>query len=189
MYGSLVCLLPILLFVSLAEAQQPKSVPRIGFLSHELHPSDSRAPSPHNLEAFRRGLRALGYIEGKNIIAEYRYAEGRFERLPALAEELVRLNVEIIVVTNSAVARGATKATSTIPIVIASGSDPVRSGLVVSLARPGGNVTGLTNYSAELLGKRVELLKEVVPKVPALHSLMRSPVDPESLVLCFQMLR
>jgi ABC-type uncharacterized transport system substrate-binding protein len=165
MYGSLVCLLPILLFVSLAEAQQPKSVPRIGFLSHELHPSDSRTPSPHNLEAFRRGLRALGYIEGKNIIAEYRYAEGRFERLPALAEELVRLNVEIIVVTNSAVARGATKATSTIPIVIASGSDPVRSGLVVSLARPGGNVTGLTNYSAELLGKRLELLKEVVPKV------------------------
>jgi putative ABC transport system substrate-binding protein len=107
----------------------------------------------------------LGYVEGKNIIIEYRYADGRFERLPALAEELVRLKVDIIVADTTASARGAKKATSTIPIVIASGSDPIESGLVASLAHPGGNVTGLTNYGGTLLGKRLELLKEVVPKV------------------------
>jgi putative ABC transport system substrate-binding protein len=147
------------------DAQQPKSVPRIGYLSRDLHPSDSRAPLPRNLEAFRQGLRELGYIEGKNIIIEYRYAEGRFERLPALVEELVRLKVDIIVADSTTLVRGAKKVTTTIPIVMTSGADPIGSGLVASLARPGGNVTGLTNYSAELLGKRVELLKEVVPKV------------------------
>ena len=150
---------------SFAEAQQPKSVPRIGYLSRDLHPSDSRAPAPHFLESFRRGLRELGYIEGKNIIIEYRYAEGRSERLPALAEELVRLKVEIVVTDTVRPAHAAKKASSTIPIVIASGSDPVQGGLVASLARPGGNVTGLTSYTVELLGKRLELLKEVVPKV------------------------
>src|SRR5215475_1082221 len=147
------------------EAQQPKSIPRIGFLSRDLHPSDSRAALPRNLEAFRQGLRELGYTEEKSVIIEHRYADGRPERLPALAEELVRLKVDIIVADTSAAARGAKKATSTIPIVIASGSDPTQSGLVMSLARPGGNITGLTNYSGELLGKRLELLKEVVPKV------------------------
>jgi putative ABC transport system substrate-binding protein len=155
----------LLTTVSIAEAQQPAKIPRIGFLSHELHPSDSRAPSPRSLEAFRQGLRELGYIEGKNIIVEYRYAEGRFERLPALAEELVQLKVEIIVVANSAVARATKKATSTIPIVLASASDPIQSGLVAGLARPGGNITGLTNLISALIGKRLELLKEVVPKV------------------------
>jgi ABC-type uncharacterized transport system substrate-binding protein len=180
----------MLLALSLpVRAQQPKSVPRIGYLSRDLHPADSRASAPRNVEAFRQGFQELGYIEGKNIIIDYRFADGRLERLPALAEELVRLKVDIIVADTSASARAAKKATSTMPIVLASGSDPVQSELVASFARPGGNVTGLTNYSAELLGKRVELLKEVVPKVPALHSLMRSPVDPESLVLCFQMLR
>ena len=148
-----------------AEAQQPTMAPRIGFLSRDLHPSDSRAPSPRNLEAFRQGLRELRYVEGENIIIEYRYADGRFERLPALAEELVRLKIDIIVADTSAAARAAKKTTSTIPIVIASGSDPIQSGLVASLARPGGNVTGLTNITAELIGKRLELLKEVVPKV------------------------
>ena len=138
---------------------------RIGFLSRDLHPADSRAPEPVNRDAFRQGLRDLGYSEGKNIIIEYRYAEGRFERLPALAEELVRLNVDIIVTDTAASARAAKKATSTIPIVISSGSDPVRSGLVDSLARPGGNVTGLTNLIGELLGKRLELLKKVAPKI------------------------
>jgi putative tryptophan/tyrosine transport system substrate-binding protein len=147
------------------EAQQPGKVARIGYLSRDLHPADSRAPAPRNLEAFRQGLRELGYVEGKNIIIEYRYADGRFERLPALAEELVRLKIEIIVADTTAAARGAKKATTTIPIVIASGSDPIESGLVASLARPGGNVTGLTNYGGALLGKRLELLKEVVPKV------------------------
>ena len=134
-----------------AEAQQPKSIPRIGYLSRDLHPADSRAPSPRSLEAFRQGLRDLGYTEGKNIIIEYRYADGRFERLPVLAEELVRLKIEIIVADTTAAARGAKKATSIIPIVIAAGSDPIQSGLVASLARPGGNVTGLTNYGGRCL--------------------------------------
>jgi ABC-type uncharacterized transport system substrate-binding protein len=148
-----------------AEAQQPKGAPRIGVLSRGLHPSDSRAPSPHNFEAFRQGLRELGYIEGKNIIIESRYAEGRFERFPALAEELIRLKVEIIVVDSFTTASAVKKVTTTIPIVVAGGANPIGSGLVASLARPGGNVTGLTNISTELLGKRLELLKEVVPKI------------------------
>ncbi len=148
-----------------ANAQQPKSPSRIGFLSRDLHPSDSRAPAPRNLEAFRQGLRELGYIEGKNIIIDYRYADGRLERLPALAEELVRLQVEIIVAESYSAARDAKNVTTTIPIIMASGADPVETGLVASLARPGGNVTGLTNLTPEVLGKRLELLKEAVPKV------------------------
>jgi putative ABC transport system substrate-binding protein len=107
----------------------------------------------------------LGYIEGKNLIIEYRYADGRPERLPALAEELVRLKVDIIVTDTAAPARAARKATSTIPIVMVSAGNPIQAGLVASLARPGGNVTGLTGLTGELLGKRFELLKEVVPKV------------------------
>ncbi len=150
---------------AVAQAQQPKSIPRIGYLSRDLHPSDSRAPAPVNLEAFRQGLQKLGYIEGKNIIVEYRYLERRFERLPALAEELVRLKVEIIVAENFTTVRAVRKVTNTIPIVVTGGDDPVRSGFVASLARPGGNVTGLTNLGIELLGKRLELLKEVAPKV------------------------
>ena len=117
------------------------------------------------MEFFRQGLRELGYIEGKNLIIEYRYAEGRPERLPALAEELVRLKVDIIVTDTAAPARAARKATSTIPIVMVSAGNPIQAGLVASLARPGGNVTGLTGLTSELHGKRVELLKEVVPKV------------------------
>jgi putative tryptophan/tyrosine transport system substrate-binding protein len=148
-----------------AEAQQPKSVPRVGYLSRDLHPSDSRAPAPRNLEAFRQGLRELGYTEGKNIIIEYRYSDGRTERMPALAEELVRLKVDIIVADSYLAARDAKKVTTTIPIVMASGADPIATGLAGSLARPGGNITGLTNLTPELLGKRLELLKEVVPKV------------------------
>jgi ABC-type uncharacterized transport system substrate-binding protein len=146
----------LLTTISSAVAQQAKSVPRIGFLTPDLHPADSRAPAPRNLEAFR---------QGKNIIIEYRYAEGRFERLPALAEELVRLKVEIIVANNFTTVRAARKVTTTIPIVVTGGMDPVGSGFVGSLARPGGNVTGLTNLNVELVGKRLELLKEVVPKV------------------------
>jgi ABC-type uncharacterized transport system substrate-binding protein len=151
-------------FNCLAEAQQRKSIHKIGFLSRDLHPSDSRAPSPHNLEAFRRGLGELGYIEGKNIIIEYRYADGRTERLPALAKELVRLEVEIIVADSYSSARDSKKVTTTIPIIQASGADPIQTGLVASLARPGGNVTGLTNLTPELIGKRLELLKEIIPK-------------------------
>jgi putative tryptophan/tyrosine transport system substrate-binding protein len=148
-----------------ANAQQLTSAPRIGFLSRELHPSDSRAAESRRLEFFRQGLRELGYIEGKNLIIEYRYADGRPERLPALAEELVRLKVDIIVTDTAAPARAARKATSTIPIVMVSAGNPIQAGLVASLARPGGNVTGLTGLTSELLGKRFELLKEVVPKV------------------------
>jgi putative ABC transport system substrate-binding protein len=140
-------------------------MPRIGYLSRDLHPADSRAPAPYNLDAFRHGLRELGYIEGKNITIDYRYAEGRLERLPALAQELVNLNVELMVAESSQSAREAKKVTSTIPIVMASGADPVALGLVSSLARPGGNVTGLTNITPALLQKRLELLKEVVPKI------------------------
>ena len=144
-----------------AQAQQPTGkVPRIGFLT------TSSASDPVNtlrLDLFRQGLRDLGYVEGKTINIEYRYAEGRLERLPELAEELVRLKVEILVVTSATVARAAKKSNITIPIVAASMGDLV--GLVESLARPGSNVTGLTHISIELLGKRLELLKEVLPKV------------------------
>jgi len=161
-----VLVLVLLLAVAIkADAQQTKSVPKIGYLSRDLHPSDSRAATPVNLEAFRHGLRELGYVEGKNIVIEYRFAEGRFERLPALAEELVRLKVDIIVTDVFTSARAVRKVTTTIPIVVTGGTDPVGTGLVVSLARPGGNVTGLTGYTVELLGKRLELMKEAVPKV------------------------
>ena len=146
-----------LVLVHPTEAQQPAKVPAIGFLS-------TGSPWP-NFEAFRLGLRDLGYIEEKNITIESRFAEEKFDRLSDLAAELVRLNVDILVAGNSTVARGAKKVTTIIPIVMANAGDPVGSGLVASLARPGGNVTGLTNYSPELLGKRLELLKEVAPKV------------------------
>ena len=156
----------LLTLCSSAGAQQTAGkIPRIGFLSRDLHPSDSRAAETSRLEFFRQGLRELGYIEGKNIIIEYRYADGRPERLPALAEELVRLKVDIIVTDTAASARAARKATSTISIVMVSAGNPIQAGLVASLARPGGNVTGLTGLVSELHGKRVELLKEVVPKV------------------------
>ena len=143
-----------------AEAQQAAKVPQIGFLT-----TGGRATSVASVDAFRQGLRELGYVEGKNINIEYRYAEGRFERLPELAKELVRLKVDIFLVPSAAVARPTTKVTATIPIVMVNAGDPIASGVVASLARPGGSVTGLTTYSPELLGKRLELLKEVVPKV------------------------
>src|SRR4029077_5296721 len=143
-----------------AQAQQPTKVPRIGFLV-------DGSPSTHStrIEAFRHGLRELGYVEGKNINIEYRYAEGRSERLPELAEQLVRLKVDVLVGSSSRAARPAKNASATIPIVVALVGDPIGSGLMASLARPGGNVTGLYQYSPELLGKRLELLKEIVPKV------------------------
>ena len=144
-----------------AEAQQPAGkVPRIGYLA-----TASGATELPYIEAFRLGLRELGYVEGKNINIEYRYAEGKFERLPELAEELIRLKVEILVVPSATAAQAAKKSNVTIPIVMTRAGDPFSRGLVASLARPGGNVTGLYQYSPELLGKRLELLKEVVPKV------------------------
>jgi putative ABC transport system substrate-binding protein len=152
----------VLICLHLAEAQQPNKVPRIGYLS-TTDPSRESARA----EGIRRALRERGYIEGKNIAIEYRYAEGKGDRFPDLAAELVRLKVDIIVVAGgSAMIRAAKNATKTVPIVMAgTGIDPVGAGLVESLARPSGNVTGLTNVGNELGGKRLELLKEAVPKV------------------------
>ena len=140
--------------------QQPKKVPRIGYLS-----SSDRANESTRAEAIRQALRELGYIEGQNIATEYRFAEGKGHRIPELAAELVRLKVDIIVVTGGNDRIQAVKnATKTIPIVMTgTGADPVQEGLIESLARPGGNLTGITNLSTELGGKRLELLKEAVP--------------------------
>jgi putative ABC transport system substrate-binding protein len=125
----------------------------------------NRAASPHTHKAFRQGLRDLGYVEGRNVVIEDRDAEGKFERLPALAAELVALKVDVIVAPNTAAALAAQQATKTIPIVFAVAADPVTSGLVTSLARPGGNVTGSSILAPELVGKRLELLTQAVPGV------------------------
>jgi putative tryptophan/tyrosine transport system substrate-binding protein len=145
-----------------AEAQQPKKVPRIGFLA-----ASDQTREFARAEVIRLALRERGYIEGQNIAIEYRYAEGKIDRLPELAAELVRLKVDIILAAGGTIViRPAKNATKTIPIVmLGSGADPVEAGLVESLARPGGNVTGITLLSRELGGKRLELLKEAVPKV------------------------
>src|SRR5262245_44575329 len=142
----------------LAEAQQPKKVFRIGYLG-------GISPSPARIDAFRQGLHDLGYAEGKNIIIEWRHHEGKVDRLPALAAELVRLKVDIIIAYGPPAARAAKEATVTIPIVIMSVGDPVGSGFVASLARPGGNITGLSTLAPEISGKQLELLKETVPKL------------------------
>jgi putative ABC transport system substrate-binding protein len=151
-----------------AEAQQPKKIPRIGYLS----PNDAASESTR-IGAIRLGLRELGYIDGQNITFEYRYAEGKRDRQPELAAELVRLKVDIILVTGGdAVIRAAKNATKTIPIVMmGSAADPVAAGYVESLARPGGNVTGVTNLIGELGGKRLELFKEAVPKLARVAAL------------------
>ena len=150
-------MLASVLAVALADAQQPKKVPRIGLLS-------AGRPGP-SVEAFRQGLRDLGYVEGKNITIEDRYAESKFERLSDLASDLVSLKVDVIFAVSTAAALATKNATKTIPIVFTNVADPIGSGLVASLAHPGGNITGLTIVSAELSAKRLELLKEVVPGV------------------------
>ena len=144
----------------IAEAQKPTRVPRIGFLF--APPASALAA---RVEGFRQGLRELGYVEGKNIIIEFRSAEGKPERLNELAAELVRLKVDLIVTAGSSDTRAAKKATDTIPIIMGQDTDPVGSGFVASLARPGGNITGLATYAPELSGKQLELLKEIVPKL------------------------
>jgi len=165
-----------------AQAQQPKKVPRIGYLS-----SVDRATESSRAEGIRLGLRELGYIEEKNIAIKYRYSEGKSDRVPELAAELVRLKVDIIVVAGGIIwiraAKNATKnATKTIPIVmVGAGNDPVEAGLIESLARPGGNVTGLTNLSGKLGGKRLELLKEAVPKL-ARVAVLYEPATPANVV-------
>jgi putative ABC transport system substrate-binding protein len=145
---------------AVAEAQQPTKIPRIGYLT-----GGSRSASSVRIEAFRQGLRELGYVEGKNIVIEWRSAEEKLDRLPALAAELVRLKVDIIVTSGPIPTRAAKEATSTIPIVMAQDPDPVGSGFVASLARPGGNITGLATLRPELSGKQLELLKEIIPKL------------------------
>ena len=141
-------------------AQQPKKVPRIGFLS-----GVSLSTISARVEAFRQGLRELGYVEGKNIVIEWRYEEGKPDRLLAVAVELVRVPVDVIVTAGPASTRPAKQATATIPIVMALDDDPVGSGFAASLARPGGNITGLSTLSPEISGKRLELLKEIVSKL------------------------
>ena len=143
-----------------AEAQQPAKIPRLGYLSVQ-----SLSTNSTRVEAFREGLRKLGYVEGKNIVIEWRHAEGKEDRLPALAAELVRLTVDVLVTPGPIPTRAAKEATSTIPIVMAQVGDPVGSGFVASLARPSGNITGLSTLAPELSGKRLELLKEIVPKL------------------------
>jgi putative ABC transport system substrate-binding protein len=142
-----------------AEAQQAAKIPRIGYLTVDL------AANPDLHEAFRQELRDLGYVEARNLVIEYRDGKGKFERLPALAAELVALKVDVIVAAGTPHALAAQQATRTIPIVLTGAGDPVASGLVSSLARPGGNVTGLSMLTPELVGKRLELLKQAVPGV------------------------
>jgi putative ABC transport system substrate-binding protein len=168
--GSLVTV-TLLATVPLAEGQQTK-VPKIGWLG-------ARSASAPARELFVRELRALGYVEGKNITFEYRYAEGRLDRLPALADELIRLKVDVLLTAATPAAVAAKNATRTIPIVFYTGSDPVALGLVDSLARPGGNITGFTTIEAVLVGKRLELLKETIPKLSRVAALW-NPEDPIS---------
>ena len=172
MRGVLRCFLIISAVVGVfptAEAQPLKKLPRIGFL-FSLSPS----PNAARIEAFRQVLRKLGYVEGKNIVIEYRWADGRIERLPDLASELVRLKVDVIVSAGPTVTRAGKAATRTIPIVMAWDNDPVGNGFAASLARPGGNITGLSNLASEISGKQLELLKEMVPRLSRVSVLWTS---------------
>jgi putative tryptophan/tyrosine transport system substrate-binding protein len=144
----------------IAEAQQPKKVPRIGYLT--VPPLSANMA---RVEAFRQGLRELGYVEGKNVVIEWRSADGKVERQGELAAELVRLKVDLIVTSGPTMTRSAKDASATIPIVMAQDSDPVGNGFVASLPRPGGNITGLSVLAPELSGKQLELLKEIIPKL------------------------
>ena len=158
-------------FCPVAEAQQPKHVARIGLLLGATSSATS-----NRLRAFSQGMRELGYVEGKNIVIEPRYADGKLERLPELAMELVHLNVDVIVTGGQTPTRAAKSATDKIPIVMANDRDPVGEGFVTSLARPGGNITGLTNFAGELSGKRLELLKEIIPTLSRVAVLGTSTV-------------
>jgi putative tryptophan/tyrosine transport system substrate-binding protein len=165
MNKKLVWLLAILFLAAgmFAQAQQPRKIPRLGFLS-----AVSASGSETSLEAFRQGLREFGYIEGKTIIIDYRWGEGKLDRIPELATELVNLRVDIIVTVGMPSVLAAKQATNTIPIVTANADNLVEAGVVASLARPGGNVTGSTRVDADFSGKRVELLKETFPKLSRL---------------------
>src|SRR3989442_1039860 len=162
--------------LAVAAAQPLEKVPRVGYLNPGA-PSDPLRQ--HRFEAFRQGLRELGYVEGQNIAVESRWAEGHYERYPALAADLVRVQVDVIVAQSGAATKAAQEATRTIPIVMLHVNDPVGSGLVASLARPGGNVTGTTVMAPDVVGKRLELLKEVVPKVSRV-AVLQHPDNPAS---------
>jgi len=142
------------------QAQQPTKVPHIGYLTGASHSANSVRRA-----AFQQGLRELGYTEGKNIFIEYRYADGKLDRLPALAAELLHLKMDVIISTGPAVTRVVKQATATVPIIMASDDDPVSSGFVASLARPRGNITGLATFGPEISAKQLELLKQIVPKL------------------------
>ena len=165
-------------FVYISEAQQPKKVPRIGYVS-----SGDPSTEPR-LAAFRRGLRDLGYIEGKNILIEYRYAEGKPDEVPGLVAELVQLKVDVIVIGFLPAIHAAKQATKTIPIVMVTPVDPVASGIVDSLARPGGNITGLTRFTGDLKKRRLELLKETVPGISRVGVLWDA--DNENAAIAFK---
>jgi len=157
-----------------ATAQQPAKVPRVGYLG-----SSSPAVDADLIGAFRQGLRDLGYIEGQNLVIEYRWAEGRYERLPEFAAELVRLKVDVLLTAGTPGALAAKRATPTIPIVMVRVGDPVAYGLVASLARPGANLTGLSTDSTEVDGKRLELLKEILPSLSRVGVLL-NPANPNT---------
>ena len=158
----------------IAEAQQPKKVPRIGYLA-----PGSRSSESMRIEVFSQALQGLGYVERKSIVIEYRFADGKFERLPELAAELVRLKVDVLIAISTNGALAAKRATSTIPIFFIGVAGPIEAGLVESLARPGGNITGLTNIASVLSGKRLEVLKETVPKLSRV-AVLWDPQNPGS---------
>jgi putative ABC transport system substrate-binding protein len=168
----------LLAVAGMAQAQQPAKIPRVGFLAQV-----SSSAISARLEAFRQGLRELGYVEGKNILIEYRYADGKLDRLKGLAGELVGLKVGIIVTAGPTATHAAKETTSVIPIVMGFDNDPVGSGFVASLARPGGNITGLSSVAPEMSGKRLELLKEVLPRLArvAMISNSREPGNSPTL--------
>jgi putative ABC transport system substrate-binding protein len=173
-----VCLLLAVFLPAGSSAQHAEKIPRIGYLG-----SVSPAANAARIEAFREGLRELGYVEAKNIFIEYRSAEGKLDRLPGLAAELVRLKVEIIVTGGPPASRAAKEATSTIPVVMGFDTDPVGNGFVTSLARPGGNITGLSTLSPEISGKQLELLREIVPNLSrvAVFGHSKEPANPQLL--------
>jgi putative tryptophan/tyrosine transport system substrate-binding protein len=177
-FAAILSTLLLMIAAAPAMAQQPAKIPRIAVLI-----GSSLTANAVRIDAFRQSLRDLGYVEGKNIAIEFRSAEGKFDRLPELAAEIVRRNVDVIVTTGPIVNPPAKKATSTIPIVMAFDNDPVGNALVASLARPGGNITGLSNIAPEISGKQLELLKEVVPRLSriAVFGNTKEPANLQSL--------
>ena len=167
----------LLAITAIAEAQQPAKVRRIGYLGLNIS-----STNPERFDAFRQGLRQLGYTEGKDIIFESRTADGKLDRLNELAAELVRLKVDVIVSRGSTPTRAAKGATATIPIVITQDPDPVGNGFVASLARPGGNITGLSTLAPEISGKQLELLKETIPRLSRV-AVLTSSVPGQALQL------